>query len=865
MIITHVKDSPLINHTFMNNFPDPFTTEKQKVSDKEVIRSSMDFFANLAYTTYGENVHKIARNYQLMKGIIKSEDFYRDNYIPEFHGVVDDWVDTLTKNMGLPDHVKHYPILNPPVNTMLGELSKRPDIHRVRAFDSDSRSEELEYKTTMVHQLILEGARSTIMNKLALDGVDGEQLDPEELSRMISDKVSDLLTDYTSLAERWGNHMLTALKAVFNIKEKSEDAFRDLLICSRQFYEIYEDTSKIGFNVRTHNPKNIWMLGTPDPKYTSGVSGEQGTPYAIGTIYIKEISEIIDEFPWLTKEEVDHLRDIQNQFLMMNAKSNIGTTASGIETINYQTYDRGVYQMQEFAQSQINEPYEDNLSVFQANSSSFSFGYKYTVVKAYWSSKKKIGALVFIDENGDEQTTLVDETYEKSPNEVSIEWGWVNQWYEGVKIGRDIYNVRPVTILDYSPIIGLIYEAKNSPPASLVDMMKPYQMLFNICMNQLYELLEKEIGNVASVNLRRIPRTKDGDDNDALDAWMQYAKDEGVIFDDDSPENTKAPVQNTSIARNIDLTRSNEMQMRMNMAVQLQEMCWQLVGMNRQRLGASMATQTATANQNDLAQSFAQTEPYFTAHNYVLNQLYQAILDAAQYIESKKPLSTINYITPQGESSFLQVAGGDISLKDLKVLVTSKAEDQQLFNEFRQLSQAMLQNGASIYDVSTLFTTNSIRTMQKVFKDLKDKQERMMQAQQENEQAAIQSQNQVEMARLEQEERHHQDDIMIEKYKVDVQANTKILEANLKNYFQMPGTDSDGDGTPDAIEFSNHALQQQEAIRRADLENKQLNLKQMEFMAKQEQAKVDNEIAREKLKNEKEKIKIARKKPKSSK
>ena len=44
--------------------------------------------------------------------------------------------------------------------------------------------------------------------------------------------------------------------------------------------------------------------------------------------------------------------------------------------------------------------------------------------------------------------------------------------------------------------------------------MKPFQVIYNICMNQLYKLLEKEIGNVAAVNLRRIPRVKDGDGQD---------------------------------------------------------------------------------------------------------------------------------------------------------------------------------------------------------------------------------------------------------------------------------------------------------------------------------------------------------------
>jgi hypothetical protein len=54
-----------------------------------------------------------------------------------------------------------------------------------------------------------------------------------------------------------------------------------------------------------------------------------------------------------------------------------------------------------------------------------------------------------------------------------------------------------------------------------------------------------------------VPTPKDGDAQDALDVGVR-SKRKRYYLDDDSPENTKAPVSNTSIARNIDLTRSNE-------------------------------------------------------------------------------------------------------------------------------------------------------------------------------------------------------------------------------------------------------------------------------------------------------------------
>lgn len=861
MIIQNTESDVNVAFSYLQNYPDPFVAEKEKLENESYIKNSLDYFANMGFSQYWENRQTITPNYQLLNGIIDESHFYEDHsYEQQPH--VSSFLNTLKASGPLPEHIKHYSILNPVINALLGELSKRPDIHRVRAYDDMSQSEELQYKTEIVQQLILQEARNTILNKMAISGQDASQMDDQQLQSMTFESVKDLMTDFTSLAEQWGNKMVTALKSEFNTKEKSEEGFRDLTTCAREFFEIYEDNSKTGFNLRALNPKNVWWKGTPDTKWTSSVFGDTGVPYCIGTIHVKEVSEILMEFPEITEEEIDHLKLVmQNSLLMRGRESNLfNGTGGGINSIWYQTYNPLIYQERMVEQSLMGNEFKDNLTHFLGGSNAFSFGYKYVVVKAYWHSKKKIGRLIYLDEDGQPQTTLVDESYkEGSPNEIEIEWSWVNQWYQGAKIGPDIYYMKPFELLDYSPIIGLIYQGKNAPPMSLVDQMKPLQAMFNVAMNQLWELLEKEIGVVGVINVRRIPKPKDMTADDAVDQWIDQARNLGYVFDDDSVENAKGQVQNTTTAKNMDLSRTQEIQSRLNLAVSLQEMCWQLVGMNRQRLGAPLATETATANQNALVQSFAQTEPWFTAHNYLLNQLYQALLDAAQYVEGRKPQSTLSYVNAQGYSDFLQVMGEDIRLRDLKVFVTSKAEDQQLFNEFRQLAQPMLQNGATLYEVSQLYVSNSLREMQRMFKQSSDKKQAFEQQQIEIQQQELQQKTQEQQALLEQAERHHEDDVAIKKYVADVKATTDLAVAQIKDYFQAPSTDADSNGVPDIMDIANHQLKVQESINKADLAMKQLNLEQIKFMADQKQKKVDNENTKEKLNNDKEKLKIQKK------
>src|SRR5690606_8950937 len=202
-------------------------------------------------------------------------------------------------------------------------------------------------------------------------------------------------------------------------------------------------------------------------------------------------------------------------------------------------------------------------------------------------------------------------------------------------------------------------------------------------------------------------------------------------------ENTKAPVTNTSVAKSIDLSRTNEIQSRYNLAVQLKNECWELVGMSKERLGSISPSQTATGTNAAISHSYTQTEPLFVLHEYVLGQLYQAVIDASQYIESQKDNSTISYITNQGEAAFIQVNGIDLRFRDLKVFCTNRPEDKKMFEELRALSQAVLQNGGSMHDIIELYSTNSIRQMKRVFRTLQEKQEAMQQSMLQQEQQKL--------------------------------------------------------------------------------------------------------------------------------
>ncbi len=140
----------------------------------------MDYFANKSYAEYVKNRDTFVKNYDLMKGILRMEDFYQEPQVRSF-------TDVLTADLQLPAYVKMYSIITTPVNELVGEITKRPDTFRVKAFDDDSQAEELEFKTGILQQYVIAQAKRKILEKAAQAGREGAS--QEELGRL-KDKYS---------------------------------------------------------------------------------------------------------------------------------------------------------------------------------------------------------------------------------------------------------------------------------------------------------------------------------------------------------------------------------------------------------------------------------------------------------------------------------------------------------------------------------------------------------------------------------------------------------------------------------------------------------------------------------------------------
>lgn len=848
---------PIIEHSgysakspidsFYTFFPDQFVSQRVRESD-DYIKYTLDYMYTVALQQYNRNVNSFVHNYRLVKGILRKEDFYEGSGLPK------DYVDSILGEEALPDDIQHYSIFTKVLNTMVGEMSKRPDNAFVKAFDDDSKSEELQFKTELLNQYIFQQVQQKIAEKAALQGIELDSPEGQQyFQQMTEEELVDKLSTYTSQAEKWANRILEALKMEFNLKELSEEAFRDLLISGRERFHIYEDKSKLGFNVEVVNPKNCWYLSVPDKKYLRDA-------FAAGIIEIMELSEIIRKYP-LTKKEIDYLRERNRGrgYIVSTTQSNLFNDKTGINSINYDTYDPAVLQYRLDQEAQMMKDQLD-IHLGQVNSVG-TYGEKFVVVTSYFILKKKIGKLTYVNSDGIEEVTLVDENYKSGehPQQLELEWGYIDQWYKGLKIS-DVYYMEPLNILDYCPIIGVDFERKNVETKSLIDMMKPFQAIYNLNVNQLWRLAQKEYGVVFGLNPRKVPTLPDGTEEDAVEVFKYTMMEEGIALEDDSPENTQVPTSNTSVARRIDLTRTQEMASRISNAMWAKEEAYDLVGFNRERGGGVLATQTATGAQANLTQSYAATESWFVQHEMVMNQLYQAVIDAAQYTESQKAASTISYISNEGEHAFIQINGTDLKMRDLRVYVTSRSEDQRIFQQIQQLAQPMLQNGALPIEIITMFSTKSIRKMEEVMQKVNDRIQQEKQQALQIQQQQIQSQQQIAQAQIQATQQKEAEDRNFEAYQKELDRQNKLQIATIQASTKSGGvpSDQDNNGLADALEITrlnqdaeqarlNYELQQAQIAQGSQQQQQKLQNEQLKAQTEKEKFETEAELKREEL------------------
>lgn len=725
-------------------------------------------------------------NYDLYNNIIDKTDF---TYVTNPYGLADQF----------PARLNNYNIITSKLKLLEGEEIKRPFNFRVAAVNSDAVSQIEEKRKS----LLLQYLESELVNELMAQGINvenpetGEVMTPEQIEKYMTYSDADIRE---SIANKIAKYLIPEQNLVY----KFNKGFKDLLITSKEFYYIgIESSSPI---CEVVNPVDFRYDKNPDIDFI------QDGQWAAHTKYCTP-SEIIDTY-------YDDLSDAD---------------VSKIETNNFQSTNLGL----DPSDGAIDITYTVPVDTNESSMSNYI-----PVVRVEWKSLRKIGFLKYYDENYEEQETIVDETYKAQEDlgEV-IDWVWINEVWEGTKIGSDIYvRIQPKSVQYRSMdnpatcklgYVGTVHNARNSQATSLVDLVKHHQYLYNVIMYRMEFEIAKAKGKKMVMDLAQIPRSQGID----LEKWMYYFDSMGIAFIN-SFEEGKGKFQGQVSQFNqftaVDMSLSQSVGQYLGILNKIEEQCDSLIGVSKQRQGAISSSETVGGVERSVVQSSHITEPLFYIHNEVKKHVLTQLIECAKVAlpEGKK----INYIADDMTRVFLSIDEG-FRNADYGVFVTNTSKEVKVLEDLRSIAQQAVASGIiSLTELVSVFDSDSVADIKNVVKKAEVKADQVKQQEYQSQQD-LQAQQLQGMQELEafKADRLDQREII----KGDIQKELAYIKT-FGGINASPSDDSDSNGVPDIVEYDKLEQDASQHRDKMTLENRKLDVEKERMVN-------DKEIAEKKI------------------
>jgi hypothetical protein len=715
------------------------------------------------------------------------------------------------KNANFPATMQNYPVINPKFDLLIGEERKRKFDWHVRVMNDDAISDKENAKKSQIFQFIQE--------KVA-----AKQLDEEQTKQELNKLNKYLNYEWQDIHERTATMVLSYLYKHLDLKDTFSRGFEDALIAGEEIYcgDIVGGEPVL----RKVNPLNIHTVRSGESPWIqdADIIVEDGY-YSPG--------QVIDMFyDWLTDKQIKLIdqgtaSDDSDEFITIGEREQSILIDGIVDDTTSMTKPYGEYY-----------DTEGNMRV----------------TRVLWRSMKKVGKLTYYDQDGQRQETLVSETY-KVNKEVGeeIEWLWVGEWWEGTRIGKDIYTkiqARPVQFRSMTNLakcgsgyVGLAYNINSSRAKSLMDRLKPYQYLYNIFMYRTELAFAKAKGRIATLDLAQVP------DNWDLDKWMYYAEVNGWAVKDSFKEARKGAAQGklagqmATSADTINLELGNYIQQHIMMLQFIENQIGEISGVSKQRQGQIENRELVGNVERSVTQSSHITEKWFSLHSTVKVKALEVLLETAKFAWKGEKDKRVQYVLDDMSTSMLNLQGEQFNSCEYGIHITDGSADAELLNSMKQLAHAGIQNDKlNFSQLMDIYLTPSMASMRRKLENAEREKEQQMQEQQ-----AQAQQMQQEQLQAQAQENQAQREFEINKINLEYDRKAEIEAMKIQGKFGEKVVDMDRDGIPDEIEVEK--LRLEDNIKKEDIATKErIEKAKLEHAASEGDKDRKNKIELEKLK-----------------
>lgn len=708
----------------------------------------------------------------------------------------------------VPESIQHFPIMNSKLHVLQGEESKRRFEFKVVVTNPNSISE-------------IENSKLSMLQEQVQAMIEDENLSEEEFDKEL-DKLSYYFDyQWQDMIEMRASTILSHYMKELNIPKTFNDGFMDAMICGEEIYQCDIVGGEPTFE--RLNPLKVHI-------FKNGFSNRVEDADLIILIDFWSPGRILDTyFDVLTKKDVDSIDKLASTF-SSDSMYNVDERNAFINTAEIDGTDiSGGTVVENFLLM--------GQSGFSATSNYYDLQGNIRVLRLYWKSKRKIKKVKSYDpETGEEIFDFYPETYiiDKTLGEEE-EIFWINEAWEGTKIGPDIYvNMRP-RIVQYNRIsnpsrchfgiVGSMYNLNDSRPFSLVDMMKPYAYFYDVIYDRLNKAIAANWGKIVKLDLAMVPKGWE------IDKWLYYAKVNHVAVTDSFKEGNGGAAQgkiagalNNQSSGVIDAEQGNYIQEHINLLEFIKNEMGEVAGITRQREGQISNRETVGGVERSNLQSSHITEWLFTMHDDVKKRALECFLETTK-IAMRGRNKKFQYITSDGAIKSLEIDGDTFADSDYGIVVDASPETQNLASKLDALAQAALQNQTlSFSSIMKIYTSSSLSEIRRTIeKDEQAIQERQAeQAQQEQEIAQQQMQAQMEMKQAEMDfqdmlnQRDNETKILIEHIKQSGNAENEVPEVQ-DNSMERAKLDEQIRQFNERLAFDRTKLSEEMAIKEKDL------------------------------------------------
>lgn len=700
-----------------STFPNQLIPDSEKTV--EWCEQMIDAVAGYIYSdssVWEDNVYEDIKNYAIYNGQWDTDDYA---YLTEQYGFAQ------------PARLVNYPIITPKIDLLLGEELRRPLDMKVVTINKEAALRKEDMKIKMTLKKYTDGMIKELEQQMGFNintVLDGLPI-PEDIDKYMQ-------YSYKEAVEEVAQDGLNYLMQKYSFREIFKAGFRDLLVTGKEFYKIYAKNGDP--YIRRVDPRSVAYDTNTDSDFLDEAQwvGEERwlTP-----------NEILDEFrDDLDREDLMYLEEMQN----LNAYDDYRSYNTSLDWIRW----------------------------------SHGEGTRIKVLHCEWKSLKAIQYKISENKYDPERPFYkqLPDGYKRKKGDV-IRTKYVDDIWMGTKIGGEILvdcRRRPnqVRSVDdpgsaHLSYIGYIKNNTTGKRASMVDMLKNVQFLYNIIMYHIELALARSGGKAVVYDVSQLPTNLGMD----MQTVLYHLKTDGII-----PINSKdegGQVQNFNQFSQVDFTLSQSVQQLINLKMMLEEMAGQISGVSRQREGAVGQYEYVGNVQRSVLQSATITESWFHAHGEVKKKCMVRLCELMKVCWSGGKKASM--ILGDGASKILNVFP-DISFNDYGIFVGDAGKDDAMRQSITQFAQAALSSGqVNLLDIIKVFKAETMTEAERVLEQGIEAAKELSMQEQQRQQEALQAQAQMDQAKFEQEMQLKQVDNDAKIQVAQIKADTDIAVAEI--------------------------------------------------------------------------------------